>query len=413
MRRIVLTICLLATATAAFAQQQPQRYRLERIIVEGSNVDDTIVRGEARLKEERMYGDEDFRQAVYRIRRLPFVTDATYRVEPGVTAGGTTLVIRILDVTPVFYDLTGTGFRTPDGETFRDGTALIGGRALLNNLGVVEGAVEKSDNSDGINVGLAYRAYDIMGTGGFATAVIAKRFKSKVLDYDPTMAVTVGYPLTQKQTVTLSATTLGSSLTTDFDVNGDDDDDDDDDSDRDDNRDLTDSNTFNFAALKWWYETIDDPYFATRGVQISAGPTWSSSEFTDETWDTATKKIVSTTAENAAYGLALDANAYFPLFARTVGFLRLSGNGSREQETEAESTSALARAGLGFDFHTHAMNVIRPWKARIEIGGAYRTTRLERPDLPRTSINDTAFDAAFIMRHRWGTVRLIGTFIND
>ncbi len=413
MRPFVLIVCLLATVSAAFAQQPPKQYRLERIIVEGSKVDDTIVRGEARLKEERMYGEEDFQQAVYRIRRLPFVTDAVYRIEPGVTAGGTTLVIRILDVTPVFYDFTGTGVRTPDGETIRDGSALLGGRMLLNNLGVVEGAVEKSDNSDGINVGLAYRAYDIMGTGAFGTAAIAQRFKTKVLDYDPTMAFTLGYPLTQKQTVTLSAATAGTSLTTDFDVNGDDDDDDDDDTDRDDNRDLTDTSTFNFAALTWWYETIDDPFFATRGVQISAGPTWSGAELTDETYDTVTKKVVPTKSTSEAYGLALGANAYVPLFARTVGFLRLSGVGTREQESEVESVNGLAHAGLAFDFHTHAMNVMRPWKARIEIGGAYRTTRVERPGLERTSVNDTGLEAAFVMRHRWGTIRLLGTYLND
>ena len=413
MRPFVLTVCLLATVSAAFAQQPPKQYRLERIVVEGSKIDDTIVRGEARLKEERMYGEDDFQQAVYRVRRLPFVTDAVYRIEPGVTAGGTTLVIRILDVTPVFYDFTGTGVRTPQDETLRDGSLLIGGRLLLNNLGVVEGAVEKSDNSDGINVGLAYRAYDIMGTGAFGTAAIAQRFKTELLDYDPTMAFTVGYPLTQKQTVTLSAATAGTSLTTDFDVNGDDDTDDEDDTDRDDNRDLTDDNKFSFAALKWWYETIDDPIFATRGVQISGGPTWSGATLTDETYDAATKKVVSTKRSTEAYGLALDANAYVPLFARTVGFLRLSGAGTREQQSEAESVNGTARAGLGFDFHTHAMNVMSPWKARIEVGGAYHTTRVESPGFPRASFNDTALEAAFVMRHRWGTIRLLGTYLNE
>jgi outer membrane protein assembly factor BamA len=414
MRPFVLALCVFAITAAAFAQQQPPgRYRLERIVVEGSRVDDTVVRGEARLEEERTYGDEDFRQAVYRIRRLPFVTDAVYRLEPGVTAGGTTLVIRILDVTPVFYDFTGSGVRLANGDTVRDGSALIGGRWHLNNLGVIEGAVEKSDNSDGINLGLAYRAYDIMGTGGFATVAIAQRFKTKLRDYDPSFAATAGYPLTQRQTVTLSVAQNGSSVTRNLDVNGDDDTDDDDDTDREDNLDLTNSDTFNFASLRWWYETIDDPLFATRGVQISAGPSWSQSEFSFQNYDPGTKKIVPTELASEAYGLGFDASAYRALFGRTVGFIQLSGNGTRQQETEDETRSGTARAGLAFDFHSHADNVLRPFKARLEIGAAYHATQLSRPDLPGLNDNNTAGEVAFVLRHRWGTVRLFGTYLND
>lgn len=415
MRPFALALCVLALATAAFAQQQPTRYRLERIVVEGSRIDDTIVRGEARLKEERMYTDADFHQAVYRIRRLPFVTDAVYRIEPGVTAGGTTLVIRILDVAPVFYELNGIGTRLADGETERDGSALLGARWQLANLGVIEGAVEKDDFGEGINVGLAYRAYDIMGTGGFASAAIAQRFKTEIRDYDPTFAVTLGYPLTQRQTVTLTAAQSGTSITRDFDVRGDDDDDDEDDADRDDNIDLTDSDSLTFASLRWWYETIDDPFFATRGVQISGGPTWSQGELTFERYDVAEQDdTASTTLATESYGLAFDASGYRRLFNRTVGFVRLSGNGTQAQEEEqGETRSGVARAGLAFDFHSQADNVLRPFKARLEIGAAYRTSQFSRPGLPEVDVNDTAAEAAFVMRHRWGTLRLTGTYVNE
>src|SRR5688500_11129344 len=102
MRPLVLVLCLFSAFSAL--AQAPTRYRLERIIVENSNISEDIVRGESRLEEEQSYTEEDFRQALYRIRRLPFVTDAVYRIEPGVTSGGTALVIRILDVPPAFYE---------------------------------------------------------------------------------------------------------------------------------------------------------------------------------------------------------------------------------------------------------------------------------------------------------------------
>ena len=413
MRPIVFALCLLASAAAAFGQQQPQRYRLERIIVEGSGVDDTIVRGEARLREEQMYTEADFREAVGRVRRLPFVVDATYRIEPGVTAGGTTLVVRILDVFPVFLDFTGTNARNAEGDTVRDYSILLGGRALLNNLGVIEGAVEKSDNGDGINVGLAYRAYDIMGTGAFATAVLAQRFKTELRDYDPTMVITAGYPLTRRQTVTFTGAKSGSSVTRDFDLNNDDDDDDDDDTDRDDNLDLKDDAAFNYATLQWWYETIDDPFFATRGVQIALGPSWGQSEFTSRNWNAATRRIDITESGSEAYGVNLDASLYQKLFPRTVGFLRLNASGTREQETELETRNGVARAGLAFDFHRQDENVLRPWKARVEIGAAYRTTDVTRPDLAGSSFNDTGAEVGFVLRHRWGSVRLLGTYLTE
>ena len=96
MKSLVLTLCVCLAAVSAFAQA-PVRYRLERVIVEGApTLDEDTIRAETRLEEEQSYTEEDFRQGVYRVRRLPFVTDAAYRIEPGVTGGGTTLVIRIL-----------------------------------------------------------------------------------------------------------------------------------------------------------------------------------------------------------------------------------------------------------------------------------------------------------------------------
>ena len=413
MRSTVLSVCLFLAAFSAFSQERT--YRLERIIVEGSKFDDDIVRAEARLPEEREYTDADFRQAVYRVRRLPFVTDATYRIEPGVTAGGTTLVIRILDVTPAFYELDLSGTRLPDGETARDGSALLGGRFSLHNLGVIEVGLQDSDESDGMNLGLAYRAYDILGTGGFATVAISQRLRPQSeIDYSPVMAVGLGYPLTQRQTVTFDFSRSETSLDRDFDLLGDDDDDDDnDDVDEDDNLTLTNSTKFDFASLRWTYESIDDPFFATRGVRLSGGPYWAGSTFTFENYNAVTRVIDTSELESTAYGVALDASLYRRLFGRTVGIVRLNADGSRDNDSEIENLRGAARLGLGFDFHRQTDEAIRPFKARFEIGAGYRTFERSAPGLPEFSDDDTFAEAAFVMRHRWGTVRLTGTYLNE
>lgn len=417
MRSTLLAIGMFLAAVSLSAQET--RYRLERILVEGARVDDDIVRAEARLPEERMYTDADFRQAVYRVRRLPFVVDATYRVEPGVTAGGTTLIIRIVDETMVFakVDLSGTRV-SASGESgedanLRDGTAFLGGRFFLHNLGILETGLQGSDEQDGLDFGLAYRAYDILGTGGFANVTLAQRIRSRERDYAPAMVVGLGYPITQRQTVTLHASRTESSVDRELDVFGDDDDDEEDDTDQDDNLTLTDTDGLDFASLRWWYESIDDPFFATRGLSLSAGPYWAAGKATRESYNPTTRRIDSVVLESVAYGLALDASVYQRLFPRGVGFLRLTGEGSREEEREVENRNGAARAGLAFDFHSQAEGVLRPLKARLEIGAGYRTSERTLDTGAELTDNDTFAEAAFVLRHRWGTVRLSGIYLTE
>jgi len=411
MKALALSVCLLLAAVSLFAQET--RYRLERVVVEGSNIDEDIIRAETRLVEEKSYTEEDFRQGVYRVRRLPFVTDAVYRIEPGVTGGGSTLVIRILDTTPVFYGLNVASQRVSDGDNETTGDALLGGRWLLDNLGVLETAVQKSEGEDGFLAGLAYRAYDIYGTGGFATIAVSQRFKAEPRLYDPTPVISLGYPLTQRQTLTLTASRFKQRLPRDFDVEGDDDGDDDTDADEDDNRTLTDRDRFLFAELRWWYETHDDPIFTTRGVQLSFGPRWSSVENVTEAYDFDEEDVVATESDSTAYGFALDAAGYHPLTRRNSVFLRLGGDASRTDETELEFLNGAARVGFTHDFHSYSTDTLRPFRARIEIAGGYRGS-IFRPETGPELRDTSAFgEAAFVMRHRWGSIRVSALYDAD
>ncbi|MEO8379243.1 MAG: hypothetical protein ABI779_06230 [Acidobacteriota bacterium] len=407
MKSIVLAMCIV-WAGATFAQET--RYRLERIIVEGSNVAEEIIRGEARLDEERTYTEEDFRQAVYRIRRLPFVTDATYRIEPGVSSGGTALIVKILDTAPIFYGADLQATRRSDGETVKDGSLLLGGRWLLDNLGVLEGAVQKSDNDDGFLAGVAYRAYDIYGTGATGSIAIAQRFKATERVYDPQAVLTLGWPLTQRQTVTFTASRSKSRVTRNFDVNGDDDTDPETITDIDDNLDLTNRDRFTFAELRWAYESIDDPLVPTLGVSASAGPRYFNTENIVQTYDGTTKKIVGTELKANAYGLVLDLAAYRTLFGRTVGFARLNGDASQTDKTEIDTRTGIAQAGLAFDLHRNVAGALRPFKSRFEVGAGYRTYSVEGPGNAEFKDDGAFAQSSFVLRHRWGTIRLTGTY---
>lgn len=418
MRSILLALCVIWSA-AVFAQET--RYRLERIVVEGSSASEAIVRGESRLDEEVSYTEEDFRQAVYRVRRLPFVTDATYRIEPGVTAGGTTLIIRILQETPVFYRLDVDSNRLSEGDTDNSGTFTLGGRFLFDELGVLEGTIGTTDEreDEGSLLGITYRGYDIYGTGAFATISLGRRFGADVRDYEMEPSLTLGWPLSQKQTLTLSAASSKFGVETDFDVNGDDDDDDDDDTDRDDNVLLTDTDGIESAELRYWYESNDDPLFATRGLSFSIGPTWSRRELIDENYVADVpgneSNIVPTETATTTYGLTLDAEAYRILFGRNVGFLRLQGDGGRidpaETDPEAEDLysdfrAGEARIGLAHDFHSYDPKVLRRFRARLEASVGYRMTEVED-----VRVNEKVAGAALVLRHRWGLLRLRATYI--
>jgi hypothetical protein len=216
--------------------------------------------------------------------------------------------------------------------------------------------------------------------------------------------------------VTLSASRSKSRVIRDFDLNNDDDDDDDDDDDRDDNFPLTDRDRFTFAELRWWYESIDDPLFATRGLSLSGGPRYFNTESSRQAYDPTkplAERIVSTDTKANALGFAVDAAAFRRLFGRTVGFVRVNADGARTDETEVEIVNGAVRGGLAFDFHQHADNALRPFKARLEAGAGYRTASIEGPGSSEFKHDVPFAEAAFVLRSRWGNVRFVGTYETD
>jgi outer membrane protein assembly factor BamA len=398
MRSLVLLLSLLCV-TALFAQEQ--RYRLERIVVEGPIEAEDIVRAEARLEEERTYDAEDFRQAVYRVRRLPFVADATWRLESGVTAGSTTLVIQIIATTPFFYDVNAHADRSSNRDTELSADALIGARKLLGELGTIEGAIGQRDEQDGLTAALTYRAYDLLGRGAFATVNVGYRYATEARRYDPTLDVLLGWPLSQKQTLTGEVSRRKSRLLRDFAI----------DANPDNDITLTDRTGLESAALLWGYESIDDPLFARRGASLTVGPVWSRTTTITQTYDSVAKEIVGDEEWTERYGLSANLSAYRPFSARNAGFLRMRGAATTANDIRFFDAAALV--GIAHDFHTPADDRLHDFRARVELGAGYRAT-MHREDGVEILRDDAPIaEAAFVMRHRWGTVRLSASYTAD
>lgn len=389
MRSLIVVLTLLFTVAAS--AQQPSLYRLERIVVAGPTGAEDIVRAEARLEEERSYTEEDFRQAVYRVRRLPFVADAAWRIEPGITAGTTTLVIQIVATSPVFYDVDTRGEVLVGNDDIRsEADAVVGGRLLLGELGTFEGVVGARD---GLVGGLTYRAYDLFGRGGFATASIDYRYKTEGQRHDPNLTLSAGWPFTRQQSVIGTVSREKSRLHREDTTN---------------DVTLTDRDTRESASLRWWFESIDDPNFARRGTSLSAGPIWSRTIRVREVFDTTEDEIVGTETWSEQFGVSADLTTWRPLSARNAGFLRLRGESTQREDARFLAGDALI--GIAHDFHTPDAGQLHPFRARIELGGGYRMTSVDEDSLMLLRADGAIAEGAFVLRNRWGTVRLTATY---
>ncbi|HEV7768443.1 MAG TPA: hypothetical protein VGQ76_25820 [Thermoanaerobaculia bacterium] len=389
MRSLIVVLALLFTV-ASFAQQ-PSLYRLERIVVAGPTGAEDIVRAEARLEEEQSYTEEDFRQAVYRVRRLPFVADAAWRIEPGLTAGSTTLVIQIVATSPVFYDVdTRSEILVGNDDYDSDSDAVVGGRLLLGELGTFEGVLGARD---GLGGGLTYRAYDLLGRGGFATASINYRHKTEGQRHDPNLALSIGWPLSRQQSVIATVSREKSRFHREDTTN---------------DVTLTDRDTLESASLRWWFESTDDPNFARRGTSVSAGPIWSRAIRVTEVFDTTEDEIVGTETWAERFGLGADLTTWRPLTARNAGFLRLRSESTTLEDMRFLSGEALV--GIAHDFHTPDAEQLQSFRARIELGAGYRMLSVNEPGLDHLRADGAIAEGAFVLRNRWGTVRLTATY---
>ena len=395
--RLLTRVLPLLFAFSLFAQEP--RYRLERILVEGPAEAEDIVRAEARLDEEKTYVAEDFRQALYRVRRLPFVADATWRIEPGITAGSTTLVIQIMTTRSIFYSVDAhSEQRAGDNELNAD--AFFGARKLLGDLGTIEGVVGQHHNDDGLTAALTYRAYDLLGRGAFAALSVGYRYSAETLRYDPDLDLLLGWPLSQKQSLIGEITRRKSRLLRDFDIN------------TSDTVTLIDRDANERAALRWSYQSIDDPLFTRRGTSFIAGPIWSRDKRIRQVYDVPSKKVVGTETWTERYGVDIDLASYRPLGDRNAGFLRLRGDATTS-ETDRRIFGARALAGIAHDFHAPSDDRLHPVRARFELSAGYGRSAIQEDGIDLYRNDGPIAEGAFILRHSWGTVRFTATYASD
>jgi hypothetical protein len=288
-RRLLCALWLVAwPAAAAFGQATAREgFRIETITVEGERRPATqgIVIEESRLVTGREWTERELREAIYRIRRLPFIVRADFTLRRGTARGLYALVVTVEETRPFFFaraaefvstspepvaEALGYGFGS--GVNLRNaGTA--GGRLFVGSRNALFASV---DSNEGLGVG--FTRYGLFGRGGRATLTLSSPLcclrEVLPLGLDPGLVVwsmdeakhatlAIDVPLAGNHSLRTSLSWLrgGASIRRGL---------------------LDDFSHDQFfsghddlerrqAEVKWFYDTADDPLFPARGVTVSAG----------------------------------------------------------------------------------------------------------------------------------------------
>ncbi|HEX2225308.1 MAG TPA: hypothetical protein VHN15_14000 [Thermoanaerobaculia bacterium] len=247
------------------------RFLIEKITIEGLQRRSAraIVAAETRLREGETYTEAALRQAIYRVKRLPFVLDAEMSLRRGSERGAYELVVTVEPTRPVFF-LAGI-----DGRVVPGRGGLSGGERLVYSSGATAG-VRRFVGSHGLlfaSVGkgegtapgyqLGYTHYDLAGSGGYASVGIdwtrdEDRDRGLVFAEGEAAEVELGYPVAADHSLRASVYWARSSQAT-----------------------LFDSIQFGVveirsradgwgADLDWIYDTTDDPVFPSQGDTVTA-----------------------------------------------------------------------------------------------------------------------------------------------
>jgi hypothetical protein len=384
-RFVLVVLALLPVA----AQAQP--YVIDAIeVAPGSRVSAEIVRAETRLVIGVSYTEEELQQAVYRVRRLPFVLKASYVVT------GRTLVITVVDIMPLFYEFDVAGFVFGSNGGGTAGRLGIGGRLFAGSRGVFEGVIGATASSGGggdfSDFTLSYSAYDLFGSRVFASAGLTKSLRQD--GADPTPRFAIGIPIGRTQTITGTMSRFISS--TDRTVNK-----------------VSIKNEFESttAVLAWVSDTTDDPYFARSGLQLSLGPTWRHNESTFPIFSgpTLVRMETRTTDIIGVLGTA----AYYRPFAESyAGWARADVTRTQSEAKhiegvfdipDATESEALVTVGIGKNFGD---------RGRWEVGVGGETRRFEQ-GLQETQATNAVGFVGITGRHRWGLFRLTFTYSGE
>jgi len=446
-RAFAILFVLLAGALPLWgdeAPQEPARFLIERITVEGpKEAAANIVRAETLLRAGESYTEDELRQAVYRVHRLPFVLDATFSLHKGSRRGAYELLIEVEPARWFFYDVwvRSFAFEQPlalGDEAFRGDRSsvaflsLAGARHFVGRSGVVFAAV---DSQEGAQVG--FTQYDLLHRGILASVGISRDSccvtEVLPLGLDPTFSswtfgpttrfsLGLSIPLSGPQSIQLAASERQGDHGTQEGVLV--------------PRGLPDGFltmtaedlSYRRAEAKWVWDTSDDPVVPTRGLSISAGVEASRFAARDLVLYVVDPVTLETLARSTASSLraeqvvgAVSAIRHWPLTTRqTVSVQgRISAGRSRVETLDLQGGVSNGDADIyggsfGID---HAVTLRRSRTAGslsdlrlesgVEVGAEAVSPRVGPSPLRRLAIH-----TGLVFRNAWGRARVTLSYLN-
>ncbi len=272
---ILLCVALLALAGPAAASEQQPRFYLERLAVEGvSHASPAVIVSESLLEGGIAYTEAELLQAMYRVKRLPFVLDAGFSLGKGSERGRYSLLITVEEVRRFFlgsdlgYTAQGGALRAASAQDDGLTETLSAGARVFAGQGVFFAAV-----GDGENLQAGYERYRLFDRPILLRLAYAREgccsANLQELGLDPGAAVwrladeadrlelTIGIPLAANHSLRLDASSLETDSAT--------------------RRTLDGSGAASLSEveqreleLAWVFDSTDDPVFPSRGDALTA-----------------------------------------------------------------------------------------------------------------------------------------------
>lgn len=379
---LALALSLLAALAAApgRAQEEPPRFLLERIAVEGMRRAgaDRLVVAESQLREGSSYSEDDLRQAVYRIKRLPFILDAEFALRKGSERGRYELVIGVEEVKPIFFQFTADfelSERPQSIGSFRDrlvDNGLVGGRYFVNSHDLVFAAW----NPDGF-VNLGYTRFNLFGRGGYASLQASGESDGTYRS----VALTAAVPVSGNHAVRATTSWFGSDFSTAW-----------------------------GQSLEWLYTSTDDPLLPSSGVEGAVRASYDTGEVKQVFREDGT---VGTLGERAV-GLSASVRKHWPLSLRQSASLGAGSSYSRNRADQAgfggPAGAERKSYGSGVDVG-YAVSLMRTQgfgprrDLRLEVGASYSDQRFDSVFFLDRS-RAWGANLGVVFRNAWSLIRL-------
>jgi hypothetical protein len=443
---VALALAASLAALPAWSQEptpEPARFLIERITVEGpKEAAANIIRLETLLRPGESYTEDQLRQAVYRVHRLPFVLDASFSLRKGSQRGAYELRIEVLPARWFFYDGSARAYRfgeplrldphaftSPDERYSLSLGGLVGGRLFVGRSGVLFAAL---DSEEGFQAG--FTQYDLLHRGiiasaGFSTNVCCVR-EPLPLGLDPRfvtwdfsnsrrLSLNLTVPLGERQSLQMAVSERAGGAGPREEI-------------------LIDSArihegglpsqgelSYRQAEAKWVYDTSDDPAIPTRGSTLSAG--LEASRFVAHglaflTFEPPFHVDTAPAFKSQQVVAAVSAVRYWSITPRQT----ISGTG-RFAIGRSEVSNLLAEdrvlPSLDFDYLAgsvrlqHSLTLKRSrarggvqdvrWETGVELGVERNT-----PAVGPSPLRRFAIETALVYRDQWGRVRLSLNYLN-